>query len=259
MIMNEVDELRTHLQHWQTQVEDLELERNFNQAKVEELQQLLMIETKSEAEQALYVKALVCAELSTKLEAVSADLSRTKAQKERLEQEQEVNKAKVAELSELWVNQPAIDELESKLARTSKLSEARQELITELEEERQSVVKKATDLSDELAAHKSTIDDLSEMLMHEEDANREKDAIIKAAGIDRDEILAELKVAILTDSDEPRTPKNSVTTPLQFISKQYNSIRCQVSFDSQGDADKAAGSQHAAPVIAGSESCRTTA
>jgi len=259
MIMNEVDELRAQLQHCQTQVEDLELERNFNHAKVEELQQLLMIETKCEAEQALYVKSLACAELSTKLEAVSANLSRTKAQKVRLEQEREVNKAKGAELSELWVNQPAIDKLESKLARTSKLSEARQELITELEEERQRFVKKATDLSVELAALKSTIDDLSEMLMHEEDANREKDAIIKAAEIDRDEILAELKTAMLTDLDEPRTPKNSVTTPLQFISKQYKSHRCQVSFDSQGDADKAAGSQHAAPVIAGSEICRTTA
>jgi len=247
VLLNEVDELREQLQHRQTQVEDLELERNFNEAKVKELQLLLKIETKSEAEQALHAKSMEWLDLSTKLKAASADLDRTKAQKDQLEQERDASKAKVAELSELWVWIDHVkEEMESKLQKASNLARSRKERVKELEEERERYVKKATSLSIELAGLKSTIDELSEKLKHEEDVNMEKDAMIQA----RDKLLGKLKAANAADLDA-KAKRKAERKSRGFFSKQHQGPavlgRDRESFRSQGDADTAAGILDATP------------
>ena len=227
LLLDQVDELRSRLQLWQTQVEDLELERNFNQAKVYELNQLLSIETKSDAEQALHAKAMDFAEVSTKLEAVITELTLTKLQKEKLEQECKVNKAKVAELSRLWDNQTNVEKVkeETKLqiGQVMEALQKREEQISKLEVERERYVKKATCLSIELAGLKSIIDELTEKIDHQASIINEKVAIIKSAGINSEEVLLKLQEGNTSDCDESRTK----STPLSYLSHQYNSIRFQ--------------------------------
>ena len=227
LLMDQVDELRSHLQLWQTQVEDLELERNFTQAKVYELNQLLSIETKSDAEKALHAKAMDFAEVSTKLEVVMTDLSLTKSQKEKLEQECKVNKAKVTELSRLWDSQSNIDQVREdtklQIGQVMESLQKREKQITELEIERERYVKKATGLSIELAGLKSTIDELTEKIQHQASIINENVAIIKSAGINREDVLSKLQEADSNNCDESRTK----SSPLSYLSQQYNSIRQQ--------------------------------
>lgn len=207
----------------------------------------MKIETKSEAEQALHAKSMEWLDLSTKLKAASADLDRTKAQKDQLEQERDASKAKVAELSELWAWIDHVkEEMELKLQKASKLARSRKERVKELEEERERYVKKATSLSIELAGLKSTIDELSEKLKHEEDVNKEKDAMIQA----RDKLLGKLKAANAADLDA-KAKRKAERKSRGFFSKQHQGPavlgRDRESFGSQGDADTAAGILDATP------------
>ena len=181
--LEQVVDLRKKLEETQTLVQDLELERNYNLAKVAELNRLLLSPSPTDAQKALHSKALECAALMAELDRARETVERLEKENERLSQEREVSHAKVAELSGIWDNLPTIvtakQELERSVERAAAMLDSSQEEARQLAKEREIAINKASKLAVGLAESKETVEELRERLEHEIRENERKERLMQ--------------------------------------------------------------------------------
>lgn len=189
MQLDQVDSLREQLQEALTTVEDLEFERNFNSAKVQELKSVRgSSDDEEDLRTLLQEKAELCAELETKLKMAEREVDESIIKIQNLQEEKAGNKEKVAELSEIW-NTQAKDEvarnqiLAKALQVAAQLNEAVQH-IQELENENLEVSDKARQLGADLTNSMRRVEELSQKLQMEQKANAEMAKALNEANQD---------------------------------------------------------------------------
>lgn len=190
MQVDQVNGLRHQLTETLSKLEDLEYERNFNDAKLMELRlvnTVMMQSDEEELHRILADKAIQCAELETKLARAQKDSASKKNIIEKLEMECAMNKAKVAELSAIWDSQ-ALDEKARKAVILKAMEVAEQlndalQRIEQLEIENERSTEKASSLAVKLANSVKMVDDLAEKLTSTQSEKAELEKTLKAAGI----------------------------------------------------------------------------
>lgn len=199
MQVEQVTGLRDQLTEALTSLEDLEYERNFNDAKVMELTQMnssLMQSDEEDLHRLLADKAVQCADLATKLTKAEKESADRQKRVEKLEMECAINKAKVAELSAIWDSQ-ALDE-KARKAVIMKAMEVAEQLndallrIEQLEMENEESSAKAAALGAKLSNSVQMVDDLSEKL--------------EAALVDKIDLENKLKAAGFVIGDPDNKP-----------------------------------------------------
>ena len=168
MQVDQINGLRDQLTEALTNLEDLEHQRNFNDAKVMELTQMnssLMHSDEEDLHRLLADKAVQCADLATKLTKAEKESAQRQKCVEKLEMECAINKSKVAELSAIWDSQ-ALDE-KARKAVIMKAMEVAEQLndalhrIEQLEVENEESSAKAAALGAKLSNSVQIMDDLS--------------------------------------------------------------------------------------------------
>jgi chromosome segregation ATPase len=190
MQVDQVNGLRERLTEALTNMEDLEYESNFNNAKVQELTLVntsMMQSDDDELHGILRDKAVQCAELETKLAKAEKDATERKKAIEKLEMERSVNKAKVAELSSIWDSQAQGEKarkavLMKAMEVADQLNESLQR-IEQLEIEKERSAAKAGSLGLKLSKSVQMVDELAEKLEAEVREKNEMEQIMRAAGV----------------------------------------------------------------------------
>ena len=155
LMIAEADELREQLTRARDRSEQLEQERNYNQAKLSELSSMIQERDKSEADTQLYNKCIEVADLSAEKEELSQKLRSSTAKVKRLEQEVTLTRGLVEEMNDSWDGAMSADEN-----------------IARLKNEHERSLAKATELSISLAEAQMKIDYLTEKFNSAERANR---------------------------------------------------------------------------------------
>jgi chromosome segregation ATPase len=190
MQVEQVTGLRDQLTEALTSLEDLEYERNFNNAKVMELTQMnssLIQSDEEDLHRLLADKAVQCADLATKLTKAEKESADRQERVEKLEMECAINKAKVAELSAIWDSQ-ALDE-KARKAVIMKAMEVAEQLndallrIEQLEMENEESSAKAAALGAKLSNSVQMVDDLSQKLVAALVDKTDLENKLKAAGV----------------------------------------------------------------------------
>lgn len=190
MQVDQVNGLRQQLTETLSKLEDLEYERNFNDAKLMELRlvnTVMMQSDDDELHRILADKAIQCAELETKFARAQKDSAIKTNIIEKLEMECAMNKAKVAELSAIWDSQ-ALDEKARKAVILKAMEVAEQlndalQRIEQLEIENERSTEKASSLAVKLANSVKMVDDLAEKLTSALSEKAELEKTLKAGGI----------------------------------------------------------------------------
>ena len=102
MAAAEIEELKYKLSAMQATVDDLEQERNYNIAKVAEMQELLQVESEDDARAHLLVKMDQVATLTIEVDQLREALKKSDAKLEVLQQERDANRTMVVELSDVF-------------------------------------------------------------------------------------------------------------------------------------------------------------